>query len=64
MPYWYLLRFLRILIDQSLEERIICFILDGISFNILFFKVDRINLRPISDNRSYTTYKVMYLEIL
>ena len=39
--------------------------LDGISFNILFFNVDRIILRPVSDIRSYTTYwKVMYLEIL
>ena len=38
--------------------------LDRISFNILFFKLDRIILHPICDNRSYTTYKVMYLEIL
>ena len=56
--------FWEFLLTKNPEERIICFILDGISFDILFFKVDRIILRPISDNRSYTTYKVMYLEIL
>ena len=42
-------------LTKNPEERIICFILDGISFNILFFNVDRIILRPVSDIRSYTT---------